>query len=525
MTLMRRRPNCESRNDDDDANLDGHRCFTRIHFIVFIVTMLGISVWRDCFGVEASSTQRRLSATNLEHHQLQQAHDDYKTTSNDSFRILYIVTSLAEYNSGTRATEKGSDRLQQTLIPILAEGVDSMIAMGYHVDVFLISHWKVLPERLQLIRDALHWSVGLQVWDDAMPIGYEIDDKSNRTRELSKHLARQHRFVIKDKLLEYDFFIAMEDDMLIHADHVQHFRNMSQKLVQLRKVAPESVPVAQGTNAANVFYGPLTKSQLSRLVPGLMRVEVLLDEANYGTQTKLAPIPVDLDFNGTTRSFDPKPCCHVAQKTVNEHIPASPPADKVFMWETGIEGLSVREIPGLGFVAFLGGASGFKADPVIGDYWSGRDKDFGDMKRPRGPQMRYVSNQGGFMATRQQILEWHSDICMGSFLPPFDDPHYRFDGLDMRNVEYWSGGLNLFTYRHACNLQRIVSLQPDGFSRHLIYHSANNKQTQLNRQGQVERFVKINNLLGQLNTVRKRAEETKRKEEHTKAQYNNTMTR
>jgi hypothetical protein len=140
------------------------------------------------------------------------------------------------------------------------------------------------------------------------------------------------------------------------------------------------------------------------------------------------------------------------------------------------------------------------------------------MKRPRGPQMRYVSNQGGFMATRQQILEWHSDICMGSFLPPFDDPHYRFDGLDMRNVEYWSGGLNLFTYRHACNLQRIVSLEPDGFSRHLIYHSANNKQTQLNQQGQVERFVKINNLLGQLNTVRKRAEETKRKEEHTKAQ-------
>ena len=98
-----------------------------------------------------------------------------------------------------------------------------MIAMGYHVDVFLISHWKVLPERLQLIRDALHPSVGLQVWDDAMPIGYEIDDTSNRTKELSKHLARQHRFVIKDKLLEYDFFIAMEDDMLIHGDHVQHF--------------------------------------------------------------------------------------------------------------------------------------------------------------------------------------------------------------------------------------------------------------------------------------------------------------
>jgi len=63
-----------------------------------------------------------------------------------------------------------------------------------------------------------------------------------------------------------------------------------------------------------------------------------------------------------------------------------------------------------------------------------------------------------------------------------------------------------------------VSLDPDEFSRHLIYHSANNKQTQLNRQGKRDRFVKIDNLLGQLNTVRKRAEETKRKEETAKAQ-------
>ena len=76
----------------------------------------------------------------------------------------------------------------------------------------------------------------------------------------------------------------------------------------------------------------------------------------------------------------------------------------------------------------------FKADPVIGDYWSGRNGDFGNMNRPRGPQMQYVSNQGGWMATRQQILEWHTEICMGGFLPPFDEPHYRFDGLDMRNV-------------------------------------------------------------------------------------------
>jgi hypothetical protein len=61
-------------------------------------------------------------------------------------------------------------------------------------------------------------------------------------------------------------------------------------------------------------------------------------------------------------------------------------------------------------------------------------------------------------------------------------------------------------------LQRIVTLDPDGFSRHLVYHSANNKQTQLAKEGKKERFVKADNLLGQLNTVRKRAEEAKTKE-------------
>jgi hypothetical protein len=61
-------------------------------------------------------------------------------------------------------------------------------------------------------------------------------------------------------------------------------------------------------------------------------------------------------------------------------------------------------------------------------------------------------------------------------------------------------------------MQRIVSLNPDGFSRHLVYHSANNKQRQLTARGKRERFVKVDNLLGQLNTVKKNAEEAKRKE-------------
>lgn len=67
-----------------------------------------------------------------------------------------------------------------------------------------------------------------------------------------------------------------------------------------------------------------------------------------------------------------------------------------------------------------------------------------------------------------------------------------------------SGALHIFTVRHACNLQRIVMLDPDEFSKSLIYHTANNKQRQLS--GKREKcFVKANTLLGQLNTIKKRA--------------------
>ena len=72
-------------------------------------------------------------------------------------------------------------------------------------------------------------------------------------------------------------------------------------------------------------------------------------------------------------------------------------------------------------------------------------------------------------------------------------------------MEYWSGGLNLFTARHACNMQRLVSLDPEKFSKQLIYHSANNKQRQLT--GQKQKFVKVNDLFGQLLTISKDAED------------------
>jgi hypothetical protein len=53
----------------------------------------------------------------------------------------------------------------------------------------------------------------------------------------------------------------------------------------------------------------------------------------------------------------------------------------------------------------------------------------------------------------------------------------------------------------GCNMMRIVSMNPDHFSQHFIYHVANNKQKQLAQK----RMVRVDHLWGQLNSVRKAA--------------------
>ena len=402
----------------------------------------------------------------------------------------------------------------QTLIPVLRAGVESMLSFGYDVDVFLVCHYAVQPERLELVRKALPESVGIQAWNESTPLAYLIEPKKTKVVPYTLALARQHRFVIKDKLFEYDFFVSFEDDMVITGAHVENYLDMTRQLYQLREEAPEhdeEVTVGGG----NTFYGTLTKSRLKRMFPGLLRVEVLLDEANYGTQEQLDPIPI------TNRPhIDPKPCCHLPEYAVSPGRPADPDSDKLFMWETGIFSLGVRKMPSLqnavsttsrdlGWVLMQRGPV-LQGNLTIKDFWSGTGGLFkgrtgkGGERRPNPKAFDHINNQGGWMATRQQIWEWHTEICPGGFLPPFDPGHYNFDGLDMRNVEYWSGGLSLFTKQHACNMQRIVSLEPDRFARHLIYHAANNKQRQLH--GQRRRFVKVNDLLGQLNTVRNNAQ-------------------
>ena len=261
----------------------------------------------------------------------------------------------------------------------------------------------------------------------------------------------------------------------------------------------------------------MTKRQMKRLIPGFVRVEVLLDDDDktaHALDTVESPLPLDFDFESMgERHFDPSICCHVPDLKPIKDMPIQPSARDVIIWETNITALSLREIPDssmLDWVVLLPGPGKMlEADDMIGGFWSGRDGAFGDYPKPSPGHPRLVAQQGGWMATREQIVQLNSGQCQGSFLPPFDAPIHARDGHFRKNVEFWSGGYQLFTgVRGGCNMQRLVSFHPDHFSKHFIYHTANNKQKQLN----ANRLTRADDLFAQLNSVRKAAERTKANE-------------
>ena len=188
--------------------------------------------------------------------------------------------------------------------------------------------------------------------------------------------------------------------MIIHGDMVEHHLAMTQTLFRLRETAPDTVSDGQLKN----FFGPLTKDQLKRSYPGLLRVEVLLEEETYGTQTELDPVPV-----ASHPDIDPKPCCHL-DVAASEKRPKSPGSDKLFLWETNIIALGVRHIEGLGWVALLRGPRERNGEKglTMSDYWSGTKKYFGSNNRPKPGEFNMINNEGGWMGTRQQIWEWHT---------------------------------------------------------------------------------------------------------------------
>lgn len=423
-------------------------------------------------------------------------------------RILYIITSLTEVDNGRRATTKGYDRFSNTLIPVVRESTHSMVAAGFEVDVYLIAHYSA-TYRYRQLRDAIPSSSGLQVWDDATPAGYDPDYSKDRIQLVTRALARQHRYVIKDKLAHYDLFCNFEDDMIIKGSQVQYFHDLTEQLAQLKQSAPLKLPVKQVPNpvvAANRFYGAMTKSQLERTIPGFMRVEVRQIKRKRRHKYRM---PTDYQWNETVTdaNLTASICCGVAAENVNDHIPRTASGRDLCFWETSMDVLGLRQLPNLEWaVTLAGGTDELYEDPsfVIGDYWVGKGLDV-FQQRPEKTHGRYSNNQGGWMATRRQIEVWNRRWCRGGFLPPYDLPVYDSDGLVQRSVEYWSGGIQIAGVL-GCNLKRIVLMDPDKFSHHLIYHASNNKQRQENIQYRFSTYS-MQELWGQLNAARKRAEQ------------------
>jgi hypothetical protein len=128
--------------------------------------------------------------------------------------LLYIVTSSNEYNAGAKATRQGQDRFLEILVPVIVESAESLMSTFRHVDVYLILGYTLRPHRQAILEQFLEpLGVGLQVWHDATPIHYDYITRTSKLgfiQERERVLARQHRYVIKDKLPYYDFVLAFE---------------------------------------------------------------------------------------------------------------------------------------------------------------------------------------------------------------------------------------------------------------------------------------------------------------------------
>ena len=456
------------------------------------------------------------------------------SSSDTKMKILYIITSSSDSfrvkkgmehftagpDDGGGLTESGG-RLRQMLMSVALDSIESMIAKGYTVDFFLISSYMVAGVYDDYIRSILPAGVGFDFWEDATPLSYDKDSKNN-TVPVRRSLARQHRLVVKDKLFEYDFFACYEDDMVVYGDQIEQYLNLSGKIKQWILEAPpmpQKEP-ARDMKTSRTYRDVLKKEQLMHVRPGFIRAELLLDQNEYPAQEKPFDVELDYDFsdldgygssnskNGTNGTDDndgttgkdnavnASVCCGSSRIQALERRPTS---DDLMIWETNLEGFGFRQMPDGKWYGLMQGPN-YHRPPgrAIDSLRAGELSESLQIQRPKNYDL--IAQSAGWMMTRRQLLELQLDVCRAPFLPPFDRPMAR-DGYHKHNVEFWSGGIQLYTHFDGCNIQRIVQLDPDHFSYHFIYHASNNKQKVIRR----ERLVKVNVLLGQLNTLRKKA--------------------
>ena len=402
---------------------------------------------------------------------------------------------------------------------------------SWHVDVYLILGYAEAPwqDDFQRQLQAIHPKIQLRVWREAVPLLYACDEWRNNRRDPvgrgtqcrkgkkrgfpladstlyvgHAQLARQHRLVVKDFLADYDFFLAFEDDMLINKYHVEYHMEW---MATVRRMHKDSKAREQRTNSSfRVPINPddawkvqeLHSKQLLRLRPAFLRVEV-------SEKTRMGPafgnaegfVNVTSEMVADAESMiNASRCCHRPKHVTLDPALAenrqSVSANDLLLWETSILGYGIRRLGNRWIGTLPGPRSSFR----IPDYWSGRILHQSAGIRPSTYDPHLISQSAGWMGTRREILEFN-EMCHGSFLPPFDA--YPQDGLWRNNVEYWSGGIQLWSA--TCNIARFVDLQQ--FDRHLVYHTSNNKH-----RGRImtTRIVSASVLLAQLLVAQRAAE-------------------
>lgn len=172
------------------------KCFVYSLLFLFLILWISRSINESIRGTVKERFSRKLTYIDM-------------FPNSKPFRILHIVTSMRLVDNGSRGTVEGSDRLMNVVIPCIRSFLYSIQRQEptWEVDLYLILGDKALgQDRLGSIQNMLPPGVGLQIWEDAIPYGYDYEHPN--IRSATHALARQHRFVIKDKLDQYDFFSA-----------------------------------------------------------------------------------------------------------------------------------------------------------------------------------------------------------------------------------------------------------------------------------------------------------------------------
>eukprot|EP00588_Corethron_pennatum_P018748 CAMPEP_0194305978 /NCGR_PEP_ID=MMETSP0171-20130528/3267_1 /TAXON_ID=218684 /ORGANISM="Corethron pennatum, Strain L29A3" /LENGTH=494 /DNA_ID=CAMNT_0039057649 /DNA_START=26 /DNA_END=1510 /DNA_ORIENTATION=+ len=402
--------------------------------------------------------------------------DDPKSSP---FRILYVVTTF--YSQG---------RWRNIMVPNIRAVTESVSVAGWDMDVVVIvGNEGPTPTDRKALEDALPRDAALEIWENACALGYE------KTKEkvscITRVLARQHRFVVADRKDEYDFFACWEDDMRFDVGTIRYYLELSAEIDRLSNAAAPDLKTDP-----DAIDGPMSPQQLQRVVPGFIRVEVVRDRAVDGVKTGIEP-DREVVANWVP---DASRCC--SAPAWDTRLPRDPEGSELMTWECRIHGMSVRRFPEpIGWAALIPGPRYLPKKEVIGSRWAGASGAFGFNKKPGEREPQLFAQQGGWMATREQVL-YFDKACPEGFLPPFKNDRLRKHGMDPsqpHNVEFWSGGYQLFG---TCNIQRIMSLDPARFSGHLLYHSSNNKQNMVNPK----RHVRVSDLYGELITVKKETE-------------------